>query len=76
MGETTLIIPIKKSDDKEIINNLCDIIKVQANDIKDLKARVTILEQKMQKIEENNNYINKRIKNKDSLIGDLSLIHI
>ena len=71
MGETTLIIPIKKSDDKEIINNLCDIIKVQANDIKDLKARVTILEQKMQKIEENNNYINKRIKNKDSLIGDI-----
>ena len=71
MGETTLIIPIKKSDDKEIINNLCDIIKVQANDIKDLKARVTILEQKMKKIEENNNYINKRIKNKDSLIGDI-----
>ena len=71
MGETTLIIPIKKSDDKEIINNLCDIIKVQANDIKDLKARVTILEQKMQKIEENNKYINKRIKNKDSLIGDI-----
>ena len=60
MGETTLIIPIKKSDDKEIINNLCDIIKVQANDIKDLKERVNILEQKMKKLEENN--IIKRIK--------------
>ena len=60
MGETTLIIPIKKSDDKEIINNLCDIIKAQANDIKDLKERVNILEQKMKKLEENN--IIKRIK--------------
>ena len=69
MGETTLIIPIKKSDDKEIINNLCDIIKVQANDIKDLKERVNILEEKMKKLEENN--IIKRIKNKDGLIGDI-----
>ena len=69
MGETTLIIPIKKSDDKEIINNLCDIIKDQANDIKDLKERVAILEEKMKKLEENN--IIKRIKNKDSLIGDI-----
>ena len=69
MGETTLIIPIKKSEDKEIINNLCDIIKAQANDIKDLKERVTILEQKMKKLDENN--IIKRIKNKDGLIGDI-----
>ena len=69
MGETTLIIPIKKSDDKEILNNLCDIIKEQANDIKDLKERVNILEQKMKKLEENN--IIKRIKNKDGLIGDI-----
>ena len=50
MGETTLIIPIIKSDDKEIINNLCDIIKVQANDIKDLKERVNILEEKIENI--------------------------
>jgi len=64
-----LIIPIKKSDDKEIINNLCDIIKDQANDIKELKERVNILEQRMKKLEENN--IIKRIKNKDSLIGDI-----
>ena len=69
MGDTTLIIPLKKSDDKEIINNLCDIIKNQANDIKDLKSRVTILEEKMKKLEENNIY--RRIKNKDSLIGDI-----
>ena len=69
MGETTLIIPIKKSDDKEIINNLCDTIKAQANDIKDLKERVNILEQKMKKLGENN--IIRRIKNKDNLIGDI-----
>ena len=69
MGETTLIIPLKKSDDKEIINNLCDIIKNQANDIKDFKSRMTILEEKVKKLEENN--IGRRIKNKDSLIGDI-----
>ena len=69
MGETTLIIPIKKSDDKEIINNLCNIIKDQENDIKDLKTRVNVLEEKMKKLEENN--IIKRIKNKDSLIGSI-----
>ena len=69
MGETTLIIPMKKSDDKETINNLCDIIKNQANDIKDLKSRVTVLEEKMKKLGENN--IIRRIKNKDNLIGDI-----
>ena len=37
IGETTLIIPIKKTDDKEIINNLCDIIKVQVMILKILK---------------------------------------
>ena len=49
MGETTLIIPKKQSDDKEIINNLCDIIKNQANDIKDLKSRVTSSRRKNEK---------------------------
>ena len=66
MGETTLIIPMKKPDDKKTINNLCDIIKNQANDIKDLKSRVTVLEEKMKKKD-----MIRRIKNKESLIGDI-----
>ncbi len=69
MGETSLIIPKKQSDDKEIINNLCDIIKNQANDIKDLKSRVTVLEEKIKNLEENK--IIRRTKNKESLIGDI-----
>ena len=62
MGETTLIIPIKKSDDKEIISNLCEIIKNQANEIKNLNSKVSSLEIKVKKIEE-------RIFN--NLIGDI-----
>ena len=69
MGESTLIIPLKKSDDKETINNLCEIIKSQANDIKTLQSRVSVLEEKMKYIEETNIY--RRIIPKENLIGDI-----
>jgi vacuolar-type H+-ATPase subunit I/STV1 len=47
MGETVLIIPKKKEDDKEIIKNLCEIVK-------GLQAKVETLEEKMKKIEKTN----------------------
>jgi len=62
MGETTLIIPIKKADDKAIINNLCEIVKT-------LQSRIDTLEEKMKKFEESNFY--KRYTNSRNLIGDI-----
>ena len=50
IGETTLIIPIKKTDDKEIINNLCDVIKSQASEIKTLNLKLSFLENRVKKL--------------------------
>lgn len=61
MGEPTLIIPVKKADDKEIINNLCEIVKT-------LQIKVNALEEKVKNLEDNNNY---RRNNSRNLIGDI-----
>ena len=63
IGETTLIIPMKKSNDKEIINNLCNIITKKSNDIKNLQLKVSTLEERVNKLEQ--------IIFKKSLIGDI-----
>ena len=62
MGEPTLIIPIKKADDKEIIKNLCEIVKT-------LQLKVNTLEEKMKNIEETSFY--HRIIESKNLIGDI-----
>ena len=62
MGEPTLIIPIKKADDKEIINNLCEIVKT-------LQLKVNTLEEKMKNIEETSFY-QRNIPSKN-LIGNI-----
>ncbi len=62
MGEPTLIIPIKKADDKEIIKNLCEIVKT-------LQLKVNTLEEKMKNIEESSFY--HRIIESKNLIGDI-----
>jgi len=62
MGEPTLIIPIKKADDKEIIKNLCEIVKT-------LQLKVNTLEEKMKNIEETSFY--HRIIGSKNLIGDI-----
>ena len=64
MGETVLIIPKKKEDDKEIIKNLCEIVK-------GLQAKVETLEEKMKKIEETNLYKRININSNNNLIGDI-----
>ena len=69
MGESTLVIPSKSEDYKKIVNDLCEIIKNQANEIKSLQLKVNSLEEKMKKFEESSNF--RRILNKDTLIGDI-----
>ena len=55
LGESTLIIPKKKSDDKSIINELCNVVNKQGKEIETLKKRINILEEKVKKLEENKN---------------------
>ena len=69
LGETNLIIPKKKSDDKSIINDLCNIVNKQGKEIESLKNKLNILEEKIKKLEENQNI--KKIRNLNSLIGDI-----
>lgn len=76
LGETNLIIPKKEKDEKDIINNLCNALNEQGEDITNLKGkiktledRIDILEKKMKEIESSPSI--RRIKNKDSLIGDI-----
>ena len=76
LGETNLIIPKKEKNEKDVINNLCNVINEQGKDIANLKGkiktledRIDILEKKMKEIESNPSI--RKIKNKDSLIGDI-----
>ena len=76
LGETNLIIPKKEKNEKDVINNLCNVINEQGKDISKLKGkiktledRIDILEKKMKEIESNPSI--RKIKNKDSLIGDI-----
>lgn len=76
LGETNLIIPKKEKNEKDVINNLCNVINEQGKDISNLKGkiktledRIDILEKKMKEIESNPSI--RKIKNKDSLIGDI-----
>ena len=63
LGESYLIIPKKKSNDKDIINNLCDIVNT-------LKIKISTLEERIKYLEDINPKI-KRRKNLNSLIGDI-----
>ena len=76
LGETNLIIPIKEKDEKQVINNLCNVISEQGKDIANLKGkiktledRIDILENKMKEIESSPSI--RKLKNKDSLMGDI-----
>jgi hypothetical protein len=68
LGESVLIIPKKKSDDKEIINNLCEIVKNLSKEIESLKNKVSTLEEKIKNLEEGPK---RRITNSNNLIGDI-----
>ena len=69
LGETNLIIPKKQSNDKDIINDLCNIINKQEKEIENLKIKISSLEGKIKFFEEIP--IIKRFKNKNNLIGDI-----
>ena len=46
LGESNLIIPRKKEDDKKIINDLCDVVNKQGKEIENLKGKIKTLEEK------------------------------
>ena len=69
LGEINLIIPKKQLNDKDIINDLCNIINKQEKEIKNLKIKISSLEEKIKFFEEIP--IIKRFKNKNNLIGDI-----
>ena len=69
MGEVKLIIPKINTEDKEAIDKLNFIIEEQAKDIKDLKKRILLLEEKMELFEHSSLY--KRMINAKNLIGDI-----
>ncbi len=73
LGESNLIIPRKKEDDKKIINDLCDVVNKQGKEIENLKGKIKTLEEKIDKLEKTmeNNIVVRRLRNTDSLIGDI-----
>ncbi len=70
LGESHLVIPKKKSNDKEIINDLCDIVNKQGKEIESLKIKVSTLEEKIKYLYDINPKI-RRLKHLNSLIGDI-----
>ena len=70
LGETNLIISKKQSNDKDIINDLCNIVNKQEKEIKNLKIKISSLEEKIKFFEELNPII-RRFKNPNNLIGDI-----
>ncbi len=70
LGEINLIIPKKQSNDKDIINDLCNIANKQEKEIKNLKIKISSLEEKIKFFEELNPII-RRFKNPNNLIGDI-----
>ena len=71
LGESILIIPKKKSDDKSIINELCNVVNKQGKEIETLKNKINILEEKVKKLEENKNQNVRKIRKSNTLIGDI-----
>lgn len=69
LGESNLIIPKKKSDEKSIINDLCNVVNKQGKEIESLKNKINILEEKVKKLEENQNA--RKLRNSYILIGDI-----
>ena len=55
LGESNLIIPIKKPDDKSIIAELCNVVNNQGKEIESLKKTLNILVEKVEKLEQNQN---------------------
>ena len=71
LGESHLAIPKKKLNDKDIINDLCDIVKKQGKEIETLKIKVSTLEERIKNLEDMNNPKIRRLKHLNSLIGDI-----
>lgn len=71
LGESTLIIPKKKSDDKSLINELCNVVNKQGKEIESLKNKINILEEKVKKLEENQIQNVRKIIKSNTLIGDI-----
>ena len=53
LGESNLIIPKKKSDDKSIVSELCNIVNKQGKEIETLKNQLKLMEERIKKLEEN-----------------------
>ena len=70
LGESVLIIPKKKSDDKEIINNLCEIVKNQGKEIESLKIKVSTLEETITNLKEVPQ-LRRFLNSNNNLIGDI-----
>ena len=71
LGEINLIIPKKQLNDKDVINDLCNIINKQGKEIENLKIKVSALEDKMKIFEEVYQMNLRRLKNSNNLIGDI-----
>ena len=69
LGESNLIIPKKEKNDKDIINNLCNIVNEQRKEINELKKKFCKFENFMKEIEKSSFY--RKLKYSDSLIGDI-----
>jgi len=70
LGETNLIIPKKQLNDKDTINELCNIVNKQGKEIENLKIKISTLEEKMKNFEDINPMI-RRLKNSNNLIWDI-----
>ena len=74
LGKTNLIIPKKEKNEKDVINNLCNVINEQGKDISNLEGKIKALEDKIKILEKKMKEIEtsmRKIKNKESLIGGI-----
>ena len=69
LGESNLIIPIKKPDDKSIIAELCNVVNNQGKEIESLKKTLNILVEKVEKLEQNQ--YKRKLKAMNTLLGDI-----
>ena len=69
LGESNLIIPKKEKNDKDIIDNLCNIVNEQGKEINELKKKFSKFENIMKEIEKSSFY--NKIVYTDSLIGGI-----
>ena len=68
-GEANLIIPKKEKNDKDIINNLCNIVNEQGIEINELKKKFCKFENFLKEFEKSSFY--RKIIYSDSLIGNI-----